>query len=119
MGIGPIGAQSIDAILSLVALEALALLAYRFATGRGPSPMPMLFTLLAGGFLLLALRAALSGAGAPTISAFAGAAFVAHGADLASRWAGAAPAQAPRMRATIALKVPEKRTPASREALHG
>ena len=80
--------------------------------------MPMLFTLLAGGFLLLALRAALTGAGAPTIAAFAAAAFVAHGADLASRWASA-PSQAPRMRATITLKVPKKGTPASREALHG
>ena len=119
MGIGQIGAQSIDAILLLVAIEALALFAYRIATGRGPSPMPMLFTLLAGGFLLLALRAALNGASAATVSAFAAAAFVAHGADLASRWAAASPAQAPRMRATITLKVPEKRKPASREALHG
>ncbi len=114
-----ISGQTIDAILALVALEALALFAYRFATGRGPSPLPMLFTLLAGGFLLLALRAALTGAGSAGIGAFAAAAFIAHGADLASRWAGAPKAPAPRMRATIALRIPDKRKPASQEALHG
>ncbi len=114
-----ISGNTIDAILALVALEALALFAYRRATGRGPSPLPMLFTLLAGGFLLLALRAALTGAGAASVGAFAAAAFIAHGADLASRWAGAPKAQAPRMRATIALRIPDTRKPAPQEALHG
>ena len=116
MGIGQISVQT---ILALVALEALALFAYRLATGRGPSPLPMLFTLLAGGFLLLALRSALNGGAPSSVALFALGAFIAHGADLASRWAGAPPMQASHMRATIALRVPDRRKPRENEAFHG
>ena len=119
MGLGDFDGHAIDAILALVVLEGVALFAYRFATGRGPSPLPMLFTLSAGGFLLLALRAALNGAAPASVAAFAAAAFVAHGADLASRWARAPQPRTPHMRATIALRVPDRRKPASHEAFHG
>ena len=119
MGLGEISGRTIDAILALVALEALALIAYRLATGRGPSPLPMLFTLLAGGFLLLALRAALNGGAPGSVAPFALGAFIAHGADLASRWAGAPPVHAPHIRATIALRVPDRRKPSANEAFHG
>ena len=47
----------IDAILGLVILEGLLLVAWRAWTGRGPKPGPLIANLLAGGFILLALRA--------------------------------------------------------------
>lgn len=51
-----------DVILVCLVIEALALLAWRRATGRGPAPGDVLAILLPGAFLVLALRFALTGA---------------------------------------------------------
>ena len=76
----------IDVILVLMILELLGLAAYRRATGRGPALSDLLFNQLAGGFLLVALRCALAGAGAQAIEASLGCALLAHLVDLARRW---------------------------------
>lgn len=76
----------VDAILGLVVVQFVALVLYRRATGRGPAAGDIAFTLLAGAGLLLALRAALTGAGWTSIAAFLVAALIAHLADLARRW---------------------------------
>ncbi len=79
-------ARVAEAILGLMALELIALLALRRRLGRGPSPAAILVTLLAGAFLLLALRAALSGAAWPWLAIWLVAALLAHVADLLLRW---------------------------------
>jgi hypothetical protein len=91
----------IDGILALVAVEALAVLALR-AFGRGPATLPFAANLLAGAFLLLALRAALGGGSATSIGLCLTAALIAHVADLLGRWEGKTrPSQ---MRATLTLR---------------
>lgn len=75
----------VDAILLLVALEAILLLALRLRTGRGPAPFPMLCNLGSGAALMLALRAALVGADWPVVAACMLAALATHLGDLASR----------------------------------
>jgi hypothetical protein len=65
----------VDAILALVALEAVLLLRRR----------ALLLGLLPGVLLLLALRAALRGAGWPVIALCLAGAFAAHLADLGLR----------------------------------
>jgi len=103
---------AIDWVLALVAFESVALMGWRVATGRGPAPVAFIFNLLAGAFLLLALRGALAGASAGAIASALAAALAAHVADLVWRW-NAQPAvetkPAARMRATIAFKVPKAR----------
>jgi hypothetical protein len=76
----------VDVILALVAVEWLVLAAYRRRTGRGIAAADLLPNLLAGAFLLLALRAALSGAGRPWITGALLAALCAHFVDLGRRW---------------------------------
>ena len=44
---------AIDWVLALVAVESVALVAWRVATGRGPAPVALIFNLLAGAFLLV------------------------------------------------------------------
>lgn len=78
--------RAVDWILALVVLEALALIALRWRTGRGVPPAPLLANLAAGGFLLLALRAALSGVAWFWIALPLLAAFAAHLLDLRARW---------------------------------
>ncbi len=76
----------VDLILLLVAVEfVLLFLLVRF-TGRGPSVFVLLPNLLAGAFLLLALRAALQQADWTWVAAWLAAAGAAHLADLWSRW---------------------------------
>jgi hypothetical protein len=82
------GGTAIDAILGLVVLEALALLALRRRTGRGPAPGELLCFLAAGFALLLALRAALGAWGAGAIAAALLAALAAHLGFLVLRWRG-------------------------------
>ena len=75
----------VDAILVLVALEAAFLFVLRLRTGRGPAPLPMLCNLASGAALMLALRAALVGAGWPVVAACMLAALAAHLGDLVPR----------------------------------
>ncbi len=76
----------VELVLLLVAVEAAALLFYRFRTGKGPEPLGLVFNLAAGSALMLALRAALQEAGWTHVAAFLVLALAAHLADLARRW---------------------------------
>jgi hypothetical protein len=78
--------RTIDVILALVVLEAAAILGFRFIRGSGPEPLGFLFTLLAGAFLLLALRCALAGASTMLIAGSLMFSLLAHLADLSLRW---------------------------------
>lgn len=79
----------IDVILALVAVEAVGLLGVRKLSGAGPAPLGFLCTLLAGAFLLLALRFTLAGASAYAIAGCLALGLVAHLADLSLRWSPA------------------------------
>ena len=117
------GGRIIDWVVGLVALEAVALLAWRAATGRGPAPLALIGNLLAGMFLLLALRNALIGDSGVRIGLCLLGALGAHRADLAGRWDGSrarAPPAASRppksptiSNATISLRV--QKSPNSRK----
>jgi len=76
----------VDLILWFMVLEAVVLVAYHAKTGRGVAPLNVLSNLLAGVFLLLALRFALVGAwwGWIGLSLIAG--LFAHLVDLQRRW---------------------------------
>jgi hypothetical protein len=76
----------VDLIVALTVVEGLVLAAHHRRTGRGIAPLDLIGNLLAGGFLLLALRAALTGASWSWIGAALAAALVAHLTDLARRW---------------------------------
>lgn len=76
----------VDLILAMVVLEALVLLAYKFLTGRGIAAVSLLINLLAGAFLLMALRSALIESYWAWTAAWLAAALFAHVADLAQRW---------------------------------
>jgi hypothetical protein len=76
----------VDFILALVLAEAIGVLAYRFATGGGPEPIGFVCNLLSGAFLLFAVRGALGGAHWISVAACLSGAFVAHAADLFTRW---------------------------------
>ncbi|MFY9628748.1 MAG: hypothetical protein WAK03_11460 [Methylocystis sp.] len=78
--------RAIDWILILIALEALAVLGYRTFTGRGPAPYAFISNIVAGASLLVAMRIALAGASWVWIGFSLMAAFIAHLADLATRW---------------------------------
>lgn len=84
-----LGARGIDLIVALVGLEALALLGWRALSGRGPAPLALVSNLLAGAFLLLALRGALASDSGSWIAGCLSAALLAHLADLRLRWAEA------------------------------
>lgn len=99
--------RAIDWIMAFVILEAFALLALRAFCVNAPSLLSSLANVAAGGFLLLALRFALSGAGGGPVAASLAAAFVAHLADLAGRWKDVA-VSAPRL-TEIALATPRFR----------
>jgi hypothetical protein len=81
--------RAIDAIVALVAIEGCVLVTWRTLTGRGPAPAALVANLLAGASLLLALRAALSGASPTMISVCLMIALAAHGADIVGRWRSA------------------------------
>lgn len=77
---------AVDWILAVVAFEALLLAVLgRGIQGRIPSAS-IVFLLLPGVFLLLALRCALTGAGAVDIALCLTLAFVAHVVDVVGRW---------------------------------
>jgi hypothetical protein len=76
----------IDAILLLVALEAMAIAIYHRATGRGVALGDVVWTLASGAALMLALRIALTGGAWTAIAAPLTAALVTHLVDLVRRW---------------------------------
>ena len=76
----------VDLILILVVVEAAALMLYWRRFGGGISPFDLLPNLCAGAFLLLAMRAALTGGGWMAASGCLAAAGLAHLADLYRRW---------------------------------
>ncbi len=80
------GGRVIDLILGLMVVEAIALAVLYRRTGRGIAPARLLPNLFAGAFLLLALRASLTGAGATAIGSWLALGLVGHLADLALRW---------------------------------
>ena len=77
----------VDIALALMVLEAVGLWVYRRTQGR-PFPLAdVAWNLAAGACLLLALRAALTGAGWAWVALFLTAALVAHIGDLRRRLA--------------------------------
>lgn len=80
------GGRVIDLILLLMGLEALVLAGVYYMRGRGIPPSRLLPNLLAGAFLMLALRASLTGAGNAVIGGWLALGLVGHLADLALRW---------------------------------
>lgn len=80
------GGRIVDLILLLVVAEALALVVLHRVTRRGVAPGKLLANLLAGGFLLLAVRSGLVGAGWPVMAGWLGLSLLAHLADLRARW---------------------------------
>lgn len=78
----------VDAILAFMVAEGLVLIAYQRATGRGIAPASVVANLVAGGGLLLALRATLAGWGAGAVALCMALSFAAHLADLQRRWRG-------------------------------
>jgi hypothetical protein len=79
------GGHVADLILACLVLEAIALLAWHRATGRGLPPRAVAALLLPGAFLVLALRFALTGAAWPLIPAALVGALAAHLWDLSRR----------------------------------
>lgn len=78
----------VDAILLLVVGEIIALtLLWRWRR-RGIAPVDLIPNVLAGGFLLLALRLSLGGAGWMACSASLAAGGIAHLIDIRRRWQG-------------------------------
>jgi hypothetical protein len=78
--------RAVDLILGFMVVEGLALAAYQRVTGRGIAPASLAANLIAGGSILLALRAMQSGWGPAAIGACLAVSFAAHLADLRSRW---------------------------------
>jgi hypothetical protein len=76
----------LDGILVLVALEAAFLTALWRSSGAGLAPTRFLPTLLAGAFLLLALRDAVADAPWHRIWLWLTLALIAHVVDLLGRW---------------------------------
>lgn len=80
------GVHAVDLVIGLVLLEASAIAVHERVTGRGVALRDILATLVAGLFLLLALRAALAGEDWMLVALPLAAAGVAHAVDLARRW---------------------------------
>lgn len=76
----------VDVIVALVALEALLLVALRLRFGRGPTPAALLSNLASGAALMLAVRAALTGADWPIVAAWLLAALLAHLTEMMIRF---------------------------------
>ena len=76
----------VDLMGAFVALEIALLVLYWRRTGRGVPPLPLLLNIGAGGSLMLALRAVLTGATTLVIAACLLGALFFHVADLAQRW---------------------------------
>ncbi len=83
-----VSGRLVDLILLIVAIEAVGLIAYWRATGKGIAPRDLLPNLIAGAFLLLALRLTIADAGWMAICACLAAAGVANVIDVMRRWRG-------------------------------
>ena len=81
----------VDLIVAFMVLEAVVLVVYRHRTGRGVAAADLVPNLLAGIFLLLALRAALAAAWWGWIALALAAALGAHLGDLRRRASGSRP----------------------------
>ncbi len=115
------GGGLIDVIIFLVVVEAIAIFLWRMKTGNGPTLSSLVCNLLAGAFLMLALRNALAGASEVWIHLCLLAALVSHILDLRGRWESASRSAAPkavtsRMNATLSLRVPKQASPRARRA---
>jgi hypothetical protein len=75
-----------DIVIAVMLVEAVLLAAYHRKTGLGIEPKQLLTNLAAGVALFVAVRLALTGAHWTSISMALGASFLAHLADLRSRW---------------------------------
>jgi hypothetical protein len=80
------GGLFVDVILAFMVAEGIVLVAFHLATGRGIAPAAVVANLLAGGGLLLALRAMLGGWGLPAVAACFALSLAAHVTDLQRRW---------------------------------
>lgn len=87
-GLGLESLHLLDAILLLLLLEGMGLALWHRRTGRGPAPWRLVPNLLAGAFLILALRTALAEAPAASLLLWLAAAFLAHLLDLRVRFRG-------------------------------
>ncbi len=76
----------VDFILTVMAVEVVAVTLYRRATGGGIAFVPLILNIGAGGSLALSLRAALTEAGFEMIATWLVAALFFHVADQARRW---------------------------------
>jgi len=76
----------IDLMLVFVLIEVAALMLYWRLTGKGIAPVSLLLNAGAGTSLMLALRAALTGAPWQWLAAWLAASLVFHVVDLAARW---------------------------------
>ena len=79
-------AHLVDLILAIVAAELLTIALYWRLSRRGIAPRQLLPNVLAGAFLLLALRLVLSGYSWPWYAACLIASGIANVADLRQRW---------------------------------
>ena len=78
----------VDLILLIVVIEAIVLIVYWRATGKGIAPRNLLPNLIAGALLLLALRLTIADAGWMAIGGCLAAAGVANVVDVMRRWRG-------------------------------
>jgi hypothetical protein len=78
--------QVVDLILVVMIAEAIGLFVLWRWRGAGIAPVPLLANLAAGACVMLALRAALTGASATTLAVLLSLSFAAHVVDLAVRW---------------------------------
>jgi hypothetical protein len=76
----------VDLILAVMVAEAIGLLVLWRWRGAGIAPVPLLANLAAGACVMMALRAALTGASPMTLALLLGLSFAAHLVDLAVRW---------------------------------
>jgi hypothetical protein len=81
-----ISGHLVDLAMVLTLLELIALIIYRQRTGRGIAGSTLVVALSSGLFLMLALRAALTGADWPWIALALSASWATHLLDLKNRW---------------------------------
>ncbi len=76
----------VDIMVLFIVIEVALILLVRRLRGGAIAPLPLLTNIGAGGSLMLALRADLTGAGWTWVAVFLVSALVFHVADLAIRW---------------------------------